>query len=92
MKKSQLWETRPRECWALAKEIRRSYDGAIADKDKVLGQGMSSFTLDWARAFEAIRIVEDNPVGAMMAAQDQPFARTARLACEVRGWGREICG
>ena len=92
MKKSQLWETRPLECWALAKEIRRSYDGAIADKDKVLGQGMSSFTLDWARAFEAIRIVEDNPVGAMMAAQDQPFARKARLACEVRGWGREICG
>ena len=92
MKKGQIWETRPLECWNLAKEIRRSFDGAIAGKDKVLGQGMSSFTLDWAQAFPAIRVVEDNPVGAMMAAQDEPFARKARLASEVRGWGREICG
>ena len=92
MKKGQIWETRPLECWQLAKEIRRSYDGAIAGKDKVLGQGMTSWALDWASAFPAIRVVEDNPVGAMMAAQDEPFARKARLASEVRGWGREICG
>ena len=92
MKKSQIWETRPLECWQLAKEIRRSYDGAIAGKDKVLGQGMSGMTLDWSSAFPAIRVVEDNPVGSMMAAQNEPFARKARLACEVRGWGREICG
>ena len=92
MIKGQIWETKPLEVWKLAKEIRRSYDGAIAGKDKVLGQGMSSFTMDWSSAFPAIRIVEDNPVGAMMAAQDEPFARKARLASEVRGWGREICG
>ena len=92
MKKGQIWETRPLDCWDLAKEIRRSYDGAIAGKDKVLGQGSVIAALDWSRAFDAIRVVEDNPVGAMMAAQDEPFARKARLACEVRGWGREICG
>ena len=88
----QRWETRPLECWNLAKEIRRSYDGAIAGKDKVLGQGAAIAALDWTRAFDAIRVVEDNPVGAMMAAQNEPFARKARLACETRGWGREICG
>ena len=92
MKKGQIWETRPLECWQLAKEIRRSYDGAIAGKDKILGQGMSSWTINWAEAFPAIRVVEDNPVGSMMAAQDEPYARKARLASEVRGWGRELCG
>ena len=92
MKKGQIWETKPLECWQLAKEIRRSYDGAIAGKDKVLGQGMTNWSIDWAAAFPAIRVVEDNPVGSMMAAQNEPFARKARLASEVRGWGRELCG
>ena len=90
--KNQLWETRPLECWQLAKEIRRNYDKAIAGKDSVLGQGNTSFVMDWQVAFPAIRVIEDNPVGAMMAAQNEPFARKARLASEVRGWGREICG
>jgi benzoyl-CoA reductase subunit B len=36
--------------------------------------------------------VEDNPAGAMIASQSSPFARTCRLASEIRGWGREICG
>jgi benzoyl-CoA reductase subunit B len=58
----------------------------------VLGQGNTSFTLDWQQAFPAIRVVEDNPVGAMIAQQDEPFARKARLASEIHGWGREICG
>jgi benzoyl-CoA reductase subunit B len=90
--KGQIWETRPLDCWKLAKEIRQSYDESIADKDQILGQGMTSFVLDWARAFKSIRVVEDNPVGAMMAARTEAFSRKCRLACEVRGWGREICG
>lgn len=90
--KNQLWETKPLDCWQLAKEIRRKFDKSIGGKDAILGQGNTSFTLDWQQAFPAIRVIEDNPVGAMMAAQDEPFARKARLASEVRGWGREICG
>ena len=76
MKKQQgqIWETRPLDCWKLAKEIRQSYDESIADKDQILGQGMTSFVLDWARAFKSIRVVEDNPVGAMMAARTEAFS------------------
>lgn len=89
--KGQLWETRPLECWQLAKELRRNYDNSIGD-ERVLGNGTTSFTVDWQVAFPAIQVAEDNPIGAMMAQQDQAFARKARLASEVRGWGREICG
>ena len=90
--KDQLWETKPLECWQLAKELRRKFDNAIGDENYVLGNGNTSFTLDWQGAFPAVKVVEDNPVGAMMAQQNEPFARKARLASEVRGWGREICG
>ena len=90
--KDQLWETKPLECWQLAKELRRKYDNAIGDENYVLGNGNTSFTLDWQGAFPAVKVVEDNPVGAMMSQQNEPFARKARLASEVRGWGREICG
>ena len=31
-------------------------------------------------------------MGAMMAFQSDKFTRDSRMACEVRGWGREICG
>jgi benzoyl-CoA reductase subunit B len=92
IKNEPRWETRPLDCWNLAKELRRKFDRNIGDTNYVMGNGMSSFTMDWASAFPAIKIVEDNPVGSMMAAQDEPFARKARLASEVRGWGREICG
>jgi benzoyl-CoA reductase/2-hydroxyglutaryl-CoA dehydratase subunit BcrC/BadD/HgdB len=90
--KGQLYETRPLECWQLAKELRKKYDNSIGSRAVVLGQGNTSFTLDWQQAFPAVRVVEDNPVGAMIAQQDEPFARKARLASEIRGWGREICG
>ena len=90
--KGQVWETRPLECWAKAKELRRSYDAAIGRKDKVLGQGTTSFSVDWQVAFPAIQVAEDNPFGAMMAQKNEAFARECRLACEVRGWGREQCG
>ena len=90
--KGQLYETKPLECWQLAKELRKKYDKSIGDRVEVLGQGNTSFTVDWQQAFPAIKVVEDNPVGAMMSQQDEQFARKARLASEVRGWGREICG
>jgi len=90
--KGQLWETRPLDCWQLAKELRKKYDSAIGDENYKLGNGNTSFTLDWQGAFPAVKVVEDNPVGAMMAQQNEVFARKARLASEVRGWGREICG
>lgn len=88
--KGQIWETRPLEFWKKAKELRASWQNTGDDR-VVLGQGNIYFC-DWQAAFPAIRIMEDNPVGAMMGNKNSAFARKSRLACEIRGWGREICG
>ena len=93
MTKGQLWETKPLEFWNFAKELRAGWQKSIESKENVVGQGNTSgFGCDWASAFPAITVIEDNPVGAMMANKNEPFARKARLASEIRGWGREICG
>jgi len=90
--KGQIWETRPLEFWEKAKELRIRWEKSIGRKDIILGQGNTSFYVDWQQAFPAISVIEDNPVGARMASKTPEFARKCRLACEVRGWGREICG
>jgi len=88
MATKQLWETRPLEFWAKAKELRAGWQKSIESTEKVVGQG----NCNWADAFPALTIIEDNPVGAMMQNKNEPYARKARLASEIRGWGREICG
>jgi len=87
----QIWETRPLEIWDKAKELRAKWDKSIEDTTVVVGQGQTG-EIDWSVGFPAVRVIEDNPVGAKMASQSDSFARECRLACEVRGWGREICG
>ena len=84
----QKWETRPLDCWNKAKELRAGWQASIESKEKVVGQGAGGF----AFAFPAQTIIEDNPAGSMIANKSDSFARECRLACEVRGWGREICG
>jgi benzoyl-CoA reductase/2-hydroxyglutaryl-CoA dehydratase subunit BcrC/BadD/HgdB len=91
--KGQIWETRPLEFWAKAKELRAGWQKSIESKVKVVGQGKTfGMSGDWQAAFPAITIIEDNPVGAMMGNKNSAFARKARLASERTGWGREICG
>jgi benzoyl-CoA reductase subunit B len=91
--KKQIWETRPLEFWAKAKELRAGWQKSIESKEKVVGQGNTfGLHVDWSAAFPALTIIEDNPVGAMMSNKNSSFARKCRLAGEVRGWGREICG
>jgi benzoyl-CoA reductase subunit B len=94
MAKGQLWDTRPLEFWNKAKELRAGWQKAIESKEKVVGQGNCGFGagFDWSQAFPALTIIEDNPVGSMMQNKNEPYARRARLASEVRGWGREVCG
>ena len=92
MKNGQIWETRPLEFWDKAKELRAKWEKSIESKEMVVGQGNTGNPGDWARAFPALTIIEDNPRGSTIAAKDMEFARVARLASEVRGWGREICG
>ena len=93
MAKGQIWETRPLEFWNKAKELRAGWQKSIESTEKVVGQGNTFDMLgDWQAAFPAITVIEDNPVGAMMQNKNEPYARKARLASEIRGWGREICG
>ena len=92
MMKGQLWETRPLESWAKAKELRAKWQESIEGTDKVLGQGSTGMIVNWSRCFPAIRVIEDNPAGSMIANKSNTFSRKSRLACEIRGWGREICG
>ncbi|MDR1206269.1 MAG: 2-hydroxyacyl-CoA dehydratase [Peptococcaceae bacterium] len=87
----QLWETRPLEIWQRAKELRAQWEHSIEEKDKLVGQGQT-YAGDWSACFPAIRVIEDNPVGAKMASDSDEFSRICRLAMESRGWGREICG
>ena len=93
MGKGQIWETRPLEFWGLAKELRAKWQKSIESEEKIIGQGSTGdLKCDWSSAFPALTIIEDNPVGAMMQFKDDVYARRARLASEIRGWGREICG
>ncbi|MCL1804499.1 MAG: 2-hydroxyacyl-CoA dehydratase [Clostridiales bacterium] len=93
MSNGQIWETRPLEFWNKAKELRAGWQKSIESKEKVVGQGNTfDLSFDWQAAFPALTIIEDNPVGAMMQNKNEPYARKARLASEIRGWGREICG
>ena len=90
--KGQVWETRPLEFWAKAKELRAKWQDSFVDETRILGQG-NTYDIDWAECFTpSLNIVEDNPAGSMIQATDSPFARKCRLASETRGWGREICG
>jgi benzoyl-CoA reductase subunit B len=91
MAKGQLWETRPLEFWAKAKELRAKWEMSSRDENTLVGQG-STYDVDWSECFPALTIIEDNPAGSTIQAKDSPFARKCRLASEIRGWGREICG
>ena len=91
--KGQLWETRPLEFWKKAKELRAQWQASSGDEVSVIGQGNCyPYLIDWAACFPGITPLEDNPGGAMIQAKDSPYARKCRLASEIRGWGREICG
>jgi benzoyl-CoA reductase subunit B len=93
---TQLWETRPLEIWGKAKELRAKWQRSINESAEqpgyLLAHGNSG-EVEWATGFtNNLNIAEDNPVGAMMASKDDAFTRKVRLASEIRGWGREICG
>ena len=92
MATGQIWETRPLEFWDKAKELRAGWQKSIESVENVVAQGNTGPNVNWADAFRAVTLIEDNPVGAMMQNKNEPYARKARLASEVRGWGREICG
>jgi benzoyl-CoA reductase subunit B len=91
----QIYETRPLEIWAKAKELRAKWQQSISEsavsERSFLAHGNTG-DAEWPIGFEGLNVVEDNPAGAMMASVSDAFSRKARLASEVRGWGRELCG
>ncbi|MDR1246721.1 MAG: 2-hydroxyacyl-CoA dehydratase [Clostridiales Family XIII bacterium] len=91
----QIWETRPLEIWGKAKELRANFQKAIneaaASPNSLLAHGNTG-GVDWSVGFDGLNVVEDNPIGAIMASRSDSFSREARLASEIRGWGRELCG
>ncbi|MDR0490054.1 MAG: 2-hydroxyacyl-CoA dehydratase [Oscillospiraceae bacterium] len=95
MSTNQLWETRPLEIWDRAKALRaywqKSIDDSASNAKQLLAHGNTG-DVSWRDYFVNLNIIEDNPVGAMMASTSDVFARKSRLASETRGWGREICG
>ncbi|MCL2122413.1 MAG: 2-hydroxyacyl-CoA dehydratase [Clostridiales bacterium] len=92
MSSNQIWETRPLEIWAKAKELREGWKSSIDNSKALLAQGNTG-RYDWGSCFQKrMSIVEDNPVGAEMASKSDSFSRKSRLASEIRGWGRELCG
>jgi benzoyl-CoA reductase/2-hydroxyglutaryl-CoA dehydratase subunit BcrC/BadD/HgdB len=75
----------------LRAQWQKSIDDSAAEADKLLAHGNTG-DVDWRDGFKGLNIIEDNPVGAMMAKVSDEFSRKSRLASEIRGWGREICG
>ena len=73
----QKWETRPLEVWNKAKEMRAKWQKSIdtASSEKVL---LAQGNVQWSIGFPALRVIEDNPVGAMMANKSDEFARVCR--------------
>ncbi len=86
LQKGQIWETRPLEFYAKAKELRSRWENTAEDKDMVVGQGNTGFQVDWQQCFPCLFIMEDNPRGSTIAAKNLPEARRFRLASESRGW------
>ncbi|MBI4296830.1 MAG: 2-hydroxyacyl-CoA dehydratase [Chloroflexi bacterium] len=87
------WETRPLGFWDKAKEMRQKHDKAVvhaAERHELLCE--STGLAYWTMAFPAVRMVSENPQGSMLSFLSDKFARQCRLASEVRGWGREMCG
>jgi hypothetical protein len=68
MAKGQIWETRPLEFWAKAKELRAGWQKSIESKEKVVGQGNTGgFGMDWSAGFPALTIIEQWILGQQMS-------------------------
>jgi benzoyl-CoA reductase subunit B len=91
----QKWETRPLEAWDKAKALRAKWQKSIDESGSSAGTLLAhgnTGRVDWSIGFHNLQVIEDNPLGAMMASKSAEFSRLCRLASEIRGWGRELCG
>jgi hypothetical protein len=92
-KKLQKWETRPLDCWAKAKELRRTFErnvaGTVDKKEEIFVYGGD---MGYAEGFDKLRTAVPSPQGMMCEWATPKFALQCRAKAEQVGFGREICG
>jgi hypothetical protein len=58
--KGQIYETRPLEIWAKAKELRAKWQNSISNEKGLLAHGNTG-DFEWRDGFSNLTIIEDNP-------------------------------
>jgi len=91
--KLHKWETRPLDCWAKAKELRRNFERNVANtvnkQEEIFVYGGH---LGYVGGFENVRTAVPSPQGMMCEWATPKYALQCRAKAEQMGHGREICG
>jgi hypothetical protein len=91
--KLHKWETRPLDCWAKAKELRRNFERNVANtvnkQEEIFVYGGH---LGYVGGFENVRTAVPSPQGMMCEWATPKYALECRAKAEQMGYGREICG
>jgi hypothetical protein len=91
--KATKWETRPLDCWAKAKELRRNFEKDVGDtankQEEIFVYGGH---LGFVPGFENLRTAVPSPQGMMCEWATPRYALECRAKAEQMGFGREICG
>ncbi|MFC2021306.1 2-hydroxyacyl-CoA dehydratase [Chloroflexota bacterium] len=92
-KVKRTYETRPLDCWAKAKELRRNFY-----RNEVDARERGLFLVDAFNSYNTIAGIPNchtillQPYGASIAAEGNKFARECRAVSEGMGYGRDQCG
>jgi benzoyl-CoA reductase subunit B len=94
-KPKKIWETRPLDCWAKAKELRANFYQTERDAQKqrkILIGGGDGPQQRLGPGFGNIHLVHPHPEAASIANTSDAYARECRAATEACGYGRNLCG
>lgn len=94
-KPEKLWETRPLDCWAQAKELRSRFykdEQDAGKKHMFLIGGGDGPQQRLGPGFGNFHIVHPHPEAASIANAGDTYSRQCRAATEIHGYGRDICG
>ncbi len=94
-KPEKLWETRPLDCWAQAKELRARFYQTEKEASKrrmfLIGGGDGP-QQGMGPGFGNFHIVHPNPEAASISNTSDSYSRRCRAAAEIYGCGRNWCG
>jgi benzoyl-CoA reductase subunit B len=94
-KPEKLWETRPLDCWAQAKELRKRFydtEKAASKRRMFLIGGGDGPQQGMGPGFGNFHIVHPHPEAASIANTSDSYSRQCRAATEMYGCGRDLCG